>query len=178
MKFYLTIFAALLISQVSFSEEFEVEGKAYSLIENKSDFSCSNFTIESLEKRLPRSVNQNLVRGGLGHLDDPRIISHTLTYSNESVKKTLPRLESLLTNYDKISPRRSYIPKANACPGNNGVLFRMWGGGNCSTVCEAYALVIFTKLGEISKIKGLTYSEYNNCSNYKCPAYETLNNIK
>ena len=130
MKYYLALFA-LLNSQVSFAEEFEVEGKAYTLLEKKSDFSCSNFTIESLEKRLPRSVNQNLVRGGLGHLDDPRMISHTLTYSNKSIQKTLPRLENLLKNYDKISPRRSYISKADACPGNDGVLFRMWGGGNC-----------------------------------------------
>lgn len=162
------------------SEEFEVAGKLYTLQEKQSDFSCNEFTIQSLEKRLPYSVNENLVRGGLGHLGDFNIISHTITYSsqNKSIIQQLPKLEKLLTSYDRIDPNRPYISKPEACPGNDAVLFRMWGGGNCSNVCEAWALVIFTDEGKIDKITGLTGNEYNNCSNYKCPSYSKLKSME
>jgi len=167
---------AILFSCNALSEEFEVAGKLYTLKEKKIDFSCDEFTIQSLEKSLPHSVNENLVRGGLGHLGNFLIISHTLSYinKNKSISQQLPKLEKLLTSYERIDPRRPYISKPEACPGKNTVLFSMWGGGNCSSVCEAWALVIFSPEGNIKHIEGLTYDEYNKCSNYECPAYDKI----
>lgn len=169
----------MFFSQNIFPETFVVDGKEYVLEEKKSSFKCPNFNIESLEKRLPSFLNGNLVRGGLGHLGDFKIISHKITYSNssESISRRLPKLEGLLSSYERIDSSRPYISKPTACPGKDGVLFEMWGGGNCSTVCEAWALVIFSNDGSIKKIKGLSYDEYDNCSNYKCPAYNKLKNM-
>lgn len=35
----------------------------------------------------------------------------------------------------------------------------MWGGGNCSNVCEAWATVVFNKSGGVVSIKGVSLNE-------------------
>lgn len=154
---------SLLFSNLSYAETIKIKGKEYTLEEKKEVLNCKAFKIISLEKRLPYSVNVDRIPNGItmGHLGDENILSQTITYKSKIVSKAFPQLENLLSTYERIDLSRSYISRPVSCIGEDAVLFRMWGGGNCSTVCEAYVLITINENGEISNAKGLTYEEYN-----------------
>ena len=147
------------------AEKIAFEGKEYKLEIEEESLVCSDFTIKSTTKSLPFSIRETIIgisdsKVSMGHYGRPHVTEQTFEYIKENVMVKLPVIESLLTGYSKIDPKRPYLSHPYKCLGDNKVLFSMWGGGNCSNVCEAFAVIEFTNSGNIKSSKGLTYKEY------------------
>ena len=155
----LTIF---LISIPAASEEIQANGKKYTIETKSKILQCGTYSVTKYERSLPFSIRESRIpyKITIGHHGRPHLLSLKLTYKSKSVEKTIPALEKLLTGYNRISSKKSYISTPVKCISKNKVIFKMWGGGNCTNVCEAWATIEFSKSGEISSIKGLSYREF------------------
>ena len=144
------------------SEVIESNGKKYTVETKHNTLRCNTFSVTNIERSLPFSIRESRIpyEITMKHHGRPHLLNLTLLYNSQSVEKKLPALETLLSGYNKISEKKSYISTPISCIGNNKVLFKMWGGGNCTNVCEAWATVEFNKSGKILKVKGLSYNEY------------------
>jgi len=138
-------------------------GNSYKYENIESILKCSKFSIVTKTKSFPFSLSENKIpyEITMKHMGNPHLISQKQMYINSGKEVELPNLISKLSNYKKIEKKRSYTIKPVKCLGASSVLFSLWGGGNCSTVCEAYVKAAFTENGAISSIYGLTYKEYN-----------------
>jgi len=148
----------MLISMPISSEEINANGKKYTVEINHKTIQCGHFSITNSERSLPFSIRESRIpyKITMGHHGRPHLISTTLFYKSLQTEKKLPPLESLLVGYNRISSKKTYISTPVKCIGENTVFFRMWGGGNCSNVCEAWASVEFSTTGDIVSIKGLS----------------------
>jgi len=144
------------------SEEIQANGKKYTIETKHNTIQCTTFSVTNSERSLPFSIRESRIpyEITMGHHGRPHLLSLTLTYKSQLVEKKLPALETLLTSYNRVSLKKNYVSTPTKCIGKNKVLFKMWGGGNCTNVCEAWASVEFSKVGEIISIKGLSYSEF------------------
>ena len=96
----------------------------------------------------------------MGHKGKAHIMSQNMTLVTNGSAIDISNIYKNIRNYSKIDPGRPYISRPEKCIGSKSVLFYFWGGGNCSTVCEAYALASFEANGKVKTLKGLEYKEY------------------
>ena len=152
---------SLLLSINSFAEKVEIDGKLYPVKERSSKVECGNFSIISTTKKLPDFLHHSKIPKSLsiGH-KGINYIGYELTYQAEGKLVKVKPLESYLNGYERIAEDRLYISRPQKCIQPNTVLFSMWGGGNCSDVCEAFSLITFNPNGEIEKAEGLSMKEY------------------
>jgi len=138
-------------------------GNVYNLESKESILKCSKFSIYTKTISFPFSLRENNIpyEKTMKHMGNAHLISQKLIFSNTGVENELPDIISKLSDYKKIDKKRSYIISPVKCLGESSVLLSLWGGGNCSTVCEAYAKATLTKNGVLSSISGLTYKEYS-----------------
>lgn len=150
-----------LISIPVSSEEIKANGKIYKIETKQKTLQCGQFSITNIEKSLPFSIRESRIpyKITMGHHGRPHLISSTLIYKSPQIEKKLPPLETLLVGYKRISPKKTYISTPTKCISKNTVFFKMWGGGNCTNVCEAWASVEFRATGDIVSIKGLSGNE-------------------
>jgi len=87
-------------------------------------------------------------------------MNQKLSFKTNNASKDISYIYKNIHNYSKIDAKRPYISAPVKCIENKSVLFTFYGGGNCSTVCEAYALVSFKTNGTFNSLKGLNYNEY------------------
>lgn len=154
-----------LLMLFSFSAQAEIisiNGKKYEIEIKESLLKCDNFSINSSIKSLPFSIRERYLpyKKLMGHKGNSHLMSQNLTFVTNSSSFDISNIYKNINNYSKIDPKRPYISKPEKCIGSNSVLFYFWGGGNCSTVCEAYALVSFEANGKVKTLKGLEYNEY------------------
>lgn len=145
-----------------YSENIAVNGKEYKIEIKESVLECSDFSIKSITKELPFSIRERHIpyEKTMGHKGNSHLINQSLSFAYKQNNQNIPAFYKQLSNYTRVDPNRPYLAKPIKCIENRSVLFYLWGGGNCSTVCEAYALVEFTSSGVISSLKGLNYKEY------------------
>ena len=157
----------LVLSNQVFSGQVEFNGKIYETkIESEFFLDCGSF---NLEKRTTRFLYSSFPETQIPleishkHKSRPYVISQEVIYTSGSIEKIIDS-DLFLPSYSRIDPTRSYLISESQCVGPNTVIFGFWGGGNCSSVCDAKAIVEFTSLGEIKMVRGLSneeFSEYN-----------------
>ncbi len=157
----LPITLLLFASANCFSETINIEGKEYPVIENTKNLQCANFSVTSVTRELSHRLHYSEIPENIsmGH-QGGNYLSQSMTFKAGNLQRNMPALELILTGYNKISADRPYLSTPVKCVGSDTLLVSMWSGGNCSTVCEAYALITFDNSGNIIKSKGLTYKEY------------------
>lgn len=161
MKFIITIIS-ILFSISSFSETVEIDGKSHSVNTRYKAVSCGDFLIESVTKKLPDYLHHSQIPKSLsiGH-KGINYIGYELTYKSKGQEIDIKPLKDHLSGYKKLSKDRVYISRPLKCIKPNAVLFSMWGGGNCSDVCEAFSVITFNSSGVITKARGLSVKEFN-----------------
>lgn len=144
----ITSIVLFLIFNTAQAETIELNGEAYELEEKQNILKCSKFSIVTISTSLPYSVRENSIpyEKTMKHIGNPHLINEKLLYIQNGKKIELPNFKSMLSNYNKISMKRSYTTKPLKCLNHNSVLFRLWGGGNCKTVCEAYVKASFSEM--------------------------------
>jgi len=165
MKFIITILS-ILFSISSFSETVEINGKTHSVNTRFKAISCGNFSIESVTKKLPDYLHHSQIPKSLsiGH-KGINYIGYELTFRSKDKEVDIKPLKDHLSGYQKLAKDRLYISRPIKCIKPNSVLFSMWGGGNCSDVCEAFSVISFDLNGIVTKARGLSVKEFNELKN-------------
>jgi len=143
------------------AQEVKIDGTAYQVIKTEDHLQCDNFTIEAETLRLPENLHYSQIPKGLsiGHAGG-NYIGYKLQYTSQLAQNEIVQLKDKLKGYKRLSAERIYIAKAVKCLSNNQILITLWSGGNCDTVCEAYATLEFDKQGKVINAKGHSYQEY------------------
>jgi len=152
---------SLLFTVNSFAETVEINGNNYPVKVKSSNVECGDFSVVSTTKELPDFLHYSQIPKTLsiGH-KGINYIDYELSYKTKGEQFKVKPLEGSLNGYEKIAKDRLYISRPQKCIEPNKVLFLMWGGGNCSDVCEAYSLITFDSKGSIKKAQGLSMKEY------------------
>jgi len=155
------LFIGLLSSASILAQEVMIDGHVYQVIKTESKLQCDNFEIISKTLRLPSHLHHSQIPKELriGHAGG-NYIGHKLIYTSKLARNEIVGIKENLKGYEKLAENRVYIAKPVKCLSDNHVLISLYGGGNCDTVCEAYATLEFNKQGEIVNAQGLTYQEF------------------
>ena len=162
------LLSALLISIpfLGYAEDIVVNGTTYDIEEKTQTLKCNEFSIHTKERSFPFAIRESRIPYELTmkHPGRPHLISQSNSYISVDKSVPIPALESITSNYERIDAKRPYISEPVKCLDGKKVLFTMWGGGNCSTVCEAWAIVEFTKNGLVRSFQGIAYDEFKSLS--------------
>ncbi|WP_155247349.1 hypothetical protein [Teredinibacter turnerae] len=152
----------LLLANVCFAGSIEHDGVTYEVELRTSELNCDLFTVKLERRSLPFSIRESQIPYPItmGHLGDPYLISQTITYKAKGSKENVNSVESVLPKYSRVENGRKYVAKLGSCVGESSVTLSLWGGGNCTNVCEAWTLITFGSNGEVKSSKGLTYAEF------------------
>jgi hypothetical protein len=156
----------ILIPFLGYAEDIVVNGTTYDIEEKTQTLNCNEFSIHTKERSFPFAIRESRIPYELTmkHLGRPHLISQSNSYISVDKSVPIPALESITFNYERIDAKRPYISEPVKCLDGKKVLFTMWGGGNCSTVCEAWAIVEFTKNGLVRSFQGIAYDEFKSLS--------------
>jgi hypothetical protein len=150
------------ISTVVLAESVLHKGIEYQVERDLTELSCSNFSFSLESRSFPFNLRESKIpyEITLGHIGKPHLISQSFTYSSPGQVSEPEQTTALLPNYIRIDNKRKYLAAVGACAGVDSVTVSFWGGGNCRNVCEAWALITFSKQGKVQSSKGLTYAEF------------------
>jgi len=159
------IFIILISTQLT-AEEIIHNGEVFTIEINETSLDCGAFSITSQERSLPFEIRESKIPRDItmGHYGRPHLLSQSIKFNSKDADETYSEITDLLPSYEKIEPQRVYIAKPIKCFSNNSVIFSFWGGGNCTTVCEAWGLVEFSKSGKVVLTIGIShknFKEYN-----------------
>jgi hypothetical protein len=157
----ISIIFSLLSSASLVNQEVMIDGNSYQVITTETKLQCDNFSIKAETLRLPSHLHHSQIPKELsiGHAGG-NFVGHKIQYTSQSVMSEIVGIKQQLKGYEKLAKKRVYIAKPVKCLSDYNVLISLYGGGNCDTVCEAYATLKFNKQGEIVDAKGLSYQEF------------------
>jgi len=157
-----TLIALAYLATSTWAEEISHKGTTYTIDVETQDLDCGSFIVLLTERALPFSVRESEIPHEitLGHFGKPHVLSQEFSYVSKFTARTLTDLKEIIPEYERIETKRKYLAKATKCVSPNFVLFSFWGGGNCKTVCEAWALVEFSEDGRAISSQGLSYQQY------------------
>lgn len=160
MKVVYVIFSMLFSTNIA-AQEVNIDGTAYQVIKTETKLKCDNFTVHAETLRLPSHLHHSQIPKELsiGHAGG-NYIGHKLQYTSKLARNEIVGIKENLKGYEKLAENRVYIVKPVKCLSDNHVLISLYGGGNCDTVCEAYATIEFDKQGKVINAKGHSYQEY------------------
>lgn len=145
----------LLLNINLMAQEIEIGGTLFKVTKSETSIECENFSIKAEASKLPSHLHHSQIPKGLsiGHVGG-NYIGHKLHYISQSVSTKVVGIKQQLKGYEKLDKKRVYIAKPVKFLLNNHVLISLYGGGNCNTVCEAYASLEFNKQGELVNAQG------------------------
>lgn len=154
-----------------------IDGIHYLTETKSSELICDNFTLTRTVINYTQDVFDPVTgaisqvnetdlpnTGGLRHPEKSYYLPDWKV--DDYVEITQGELTSRVRNLpDKIrsrsvAPDRVYVWTAGKCLPDDRVLISLTSGGNCSNVCEAFAIIGFGPNGEIIETEALTYAEF------------------
>jgi len=161
LKLLATIIASLFTLNAS-AEQISHNRTTYDVQSEVSELDCGPYMIISTVKTLPFKLRESQIpyEITMGHYGKPHVLGQSISYISDNAGKVTFDVNEIIPSYGRIDSARKYLAKPEACVSQNSVVFSFWGGGNCKTVCEAWALVKFSTTGDPIKVQGLSYSEF------------------
>ena len=158
----LVFLAAYLFVVVANADQISHKGITYEVRTDEISLECSSFKIISKVQTLPSSLRESEIpyEITMGHYGKPHVLEQSISYVSDTAENMAFAVDAITPTYERIDDDRKYLAKPEACVGPHSVVFSLWGGGNCKTVCEAWVLVEFSGSGKPVKVLGLSYSEF------------------
>ncbi|WP_444896916.1 hypothetical protein [Microbulbifer sp. SSSA005] len=156
----------LVLMVLSFSvhigaDEINIGGRVFETTNKIDELDCEGFKLRTITTSIDPNVKENDLpfEALLGHKTKSHVISQYVIFVGDALSIKIPPIESLISNYSRIDPKRPYLASPEFCHGNK-VYISLWSGGTCSTVCEAWIVVDFDKSGAVTNAVGLTFAQF------------------
>lgn len=161
MRLLATIIASLCTLNAN-AEQISHNGETYDVQSEISELDCGSYKIISTVRTLPVKLRESQIpyEITMGHYGNPYVLGQSISYVSDITEEVTFDFSKIIPSYGRIDSGRKYLAKPEACVSQSSATFSFWGGGNCRTVCEAWALVKFSTTGHPINVQGLSYSEF------------------
>lgn len=150
--------AFLFLCLAARADELVDDAQEHELNTETKKLSCDTFELKLITKEFSRNLAESEIPTHLTmkHYGNPYLVSQQVLVD----ESTAVDVNTLLPEYERIESGRKYSAKFGSCVGGDSFTLSLWGGGNCRTVCEAWALVSISEGGTLLSSKGLSYAEF------------------